>query len=210
MIQGESMTVLTTQRLVLRPWRVDDEQEAQALYRYASDPDIGPSAGWSVHHNVEESMGIIRKVLATPETFAITAADEDIPIGSIGLSYDTVIFTSTEIDGNRYGSGLTGNESKPQACEFGYWIAKPYWGRGLVPEAVRELFRHGFEDLGLDSMWARHDIENVKSKRVMHKCGMHYEGTMHHVHMELLPGEVYRDEDVRRITRDEWLLLQDQ
>lgn len=198
------MTVLQTERLVLRPWKVDNELEARVLYRYASNPEIGPSAGWSIHNSSQESADIIRTVLAVPNTFAITMKGNDEPIGSIGLSYGTVIFTSTEVDGNRYGSGMNSEGNKPQACEFGYWIAKPYWGRGLVPEAVRELLRYGFADLGLRAMWARHDVENIKSQRVMQKCGLSYAGTMHHVRMELLPGEVYRDEDVRRITRAEW------
>ena len=44
-------TVLETKRLILRPWK-DDEADAQALFRYASDPEIGPNAGWLPHESV--------------------------------------------------------------------------------------------------------------------------------------------------------------
>ena len=203
------MTELATERLILRPWKVDDEHETQALYRHASNPDIGPAAGWATHTSSEESAEIIRHVLAVPGTFAITCSGSDEPIGSIGLSYGTLIFTSAEVDGNRYGSGLKVEGQQAKACEFGYWIAQEYWGRGLVPEAVQMFFRYGFERLGLNAMWARHDVGNIKSRRVMEKCGMRYAGTMHDVHMELLPGDVCRDEDVRRITREEWESQQD-
>ena len=54
---------LETQRLVLRPWAAEDAQE---LYRYASDPMVGPAAGWPVHRSVAESRQIIREVLSAP------------------------------------------------------------------------------------------------------------------------------------------------
>ena len=50
--EGQSMTVIETERLILRPWREDD---AADLYRYASDPEVGPAAGWAAHTSVEDS-----------------------------------------------------------------------------------------------------------------------------------------------------------
>ena len=50
--------ILTTKRLILRPW---DETDAESLYKYAKDPSIGPIAGWPVHTSVENSLEIIRK-----------------------------------------------------------------------------------------------------------------------------------------------------
>ena len=60
--------ILETERLILRPWREDDAEE---LYKYASDPDVGPPAGWSPHTSVENSREIIRTVLSAPETYAV-------------------------------------------------------------------------------------------------------------------------------------------
>lgn len=57
-----------TQRLILRPWR---ESDAQALYEYAKDPQVGPAAGWPPHTSVENSRKIIRDVLSAPETYAV-------------------------------------------------------------------------------------------------------------------------------------------
>ncbi|WP_247644876.1 GNAT family N-acetyltransferase [Bifidobacterium pseudolongum] len=47
------MTTLQTERLVLRPWR---ESDAEALYEYAKNPNIGPAAGWPPHKDVEDSL----------------------------------------------------------------------------------------------------------------------------------------------------------
>ena len=58
--------------------------------------------------------------------------------------------------------------------EIGYWIGVPFWGKGLIPEAVRELARHGFEDLKLDKTWCGYFDGNEKSKRVQEKCGFHF------------------------------------
>ncbi len=60
-----SKTILETERLILRPWTVDDAEE---LYKYASDPDVGPAAGWPPHTSVENSRDIIRM---TPPCYAI-------------------------------------------------------------------------------------------------------------------------------------------
>ena len=63
--------LLETERLILRPW---EERDAEDLYPYASDPDVGPAAGWPAHRSVEESREAIRTVLSGPEDFATSCA----------------------------------------------------------------------------------------------------------------------------------------
>ena len=48
---------METERILLRHW---EEADAEALFKYASDPDVGPRAGWPAHQSVEESREIIR------------------------------------------------------------------------------------------------------------------------------------------------------
>ena len=77
------MTQLETSRLILRPWCGSD---AQALYRWARDPEVGPSAGWAPHTSVENSREIIRTVLSEKGTFAVLLQGGDGgPIGSVGV-----------------------------------------------------------------------------------------------------------------------------
>lgn len=57
--------MIETARLILRPWQ---ESEADSLFKYARDPDIGPIAGWTPHTSVENSLEIIRTVFSAPET----------------------------------------------------------------------------------------------------------------------------------------------
>ena len=64
--------MMETERLLLRPWQ---ESDAEALYRWASDPEVGPAAGWSPHTSVENSRDIIRTVLSEEGTFAVVPKD---------------------------------------------------------------------------------------------------------------------------------------
>lgn len=139
---------IQTRRLLLRPWT---EADAPALYKYASDPDIGPAAGWAVHPNVEHSREILRTTLIAEHSFALTLPDTDEPIGSIGLFG---------------GDTCSGGE-----LELGYWLGKPYWGQGLMSEACRAVLAYGFEALHCRRIWCSHFRGNEKSRRVMEKCG---------------------------------------
>jgi ribosomal-protein-alanine N-acetyltransferase len=84
--------------------------------------------------------------------------------------------------------------------ELGYWLRRACWGRGLVPEAVRAVIRHGFEHEGLERIQARCAVENAASARVMEKAGMSYEGTLRRY--ERIGGEL-RDMKFYAILREE-------
>lgn len=60
--------MVETDRVILRPWR---ESDAEALFKYASDPDVGPRAGWPPHKSVEDSFEVIRTVFNNETTWAI-------------------------------------------------------------------------------------------------------------------------------------------
>ena len=78
----------------------------------------------------------------------------------------------------------------------------PFWGQGLIPEAVRELIRRGFEDLGLSTLWCGYFEGNDKSRRVQEKCGFTYHHTNEDVHWKAMDD--IRTEHVTRLTRAEW------
>ena len=176
--------MLETKRLILRPWR---EEDAEVLYKYAKSPEVGPVAGWPVHTSVENSREIIKDVLSAPETYAVVLKETGEPVGSVGL--------------------MVGEQSNititPQEGEIGYWIGRPYWGQGLIPEAVRELMRYGFEELGLMTLWCAYFDGNEKSHRVQEKCGFRY----HHTEKDKLwhlTNEV-RTEHISCISREQWM-----
>ena len=176
---------LETRRLILRPWR---ESDAESLYAFAKDPQVGPIAGWPPHTSVEDSLQIIRNVLSAAETYAVTLKSEgDRPVGSIGLMQGAA-------------SNLRLGEKEG---EIGYWIGVSYWGRGLIPEATEELIRHAFEDLGLENLWCGYFDGNEKSKRVQAKCGFIDHHTAPNVPWPLM-GDI-RTEHITHLTKSEWL-----
>ena len=83
--------------------------------------------------SVENSRGIINTILSAPETYAVLLKSTGRSVGSIGLMI-----------GKQSDIGLPNDE-----CEIGYWIGVPYWGQGLIPEAVRELQRRAFNAFGM-------------------------------------------------------------
>ena len=58
--------------------------------------------------------------------------------------------------------------------ELGFVLSKDYWGRGLMPEAVRAVIEYGFKTLGLDAFTCDHFAENSRSRRVIEKCGFKF------------------------------------
>lgn len=151
--------MIETCRMCLRPWR---DEDAPALYRYASDPRVGPIAGWPVHTDVENSREIIRGVLSEPETYAVVLKQSGEPVGSAGIMLP----------------GRGNLPMEPGEAEIGYWIGVPYWGRGLIPEAVEALLKRCFTELDCRRVWCVSFEGNQRSERVQEKCGFIYQRTI--------------------------------
>ena len=121
---------LKTERLILRRW---EDNDAESLFEYAKDPDVGPIAGWPAHQRIEESRDVIKNVFNGKEAYAICLKTDNIAIGAIELKLN----------------GHTDMTEQDDECELGYWLGKPFWGQGIVPEAVKEMLRYAFEDIGM-------------------------------------------------------------
>jgi RimJ/RimL family protein N-acetyltransferase len=178
-------TIIETKRLILRPW---NEKDAEALYKYASDPRVGPVSGWPAHKSIEESREIIHKVLLADETYAVILKETGEPVGSIGLMRNA----------RTYSADMDNSEG-----EIGYWIGVPYWGQGLIPEAVDELLQHAFQNLQLNAVWCGYYDGNEQSKRVQEKTGFRYHHTETDKPCPMLDER--RTEHFTKITKEEFL-----
>ena len=122
-----------------------------------------------------------------PEAYAVCLKEDSKPIGAIELML----------------GGSSVNELKSaDECELGYWIAKPFWGQGLIPEAARELLRRAFEDLGMSKVWCGCYEGNEKSKRVQEKLGFKYQYTRNDVFVPA--SDETRTEIMSCMTKEEW------
>ena len=147
---------IETDRLILRAWK---ESDLEDFYAYASHTDVGVHAGWNPHKTMEESKMILDMFIREKKVFALELKETGTVIGSLGLEEPNPDPVS---DG--YGR------------EIGYVLGKEYWGRGLVPEAVKAVIDYCFHVLGFDFLTCCHFVQNHRSRRVMEKCGFTYFG----------------------------------
>ena len=175
--------ILKTRRLILRQFK---ESDAEDLYKYAKDPNVGPMAGWPAHKSVSESKRVIKEILNKPETYAICLKTDNKVIGAISLKL----------------KGQTDMTDRDDECELGYWLGKPFWGRGITPEAANEIIRHAFEDLSINAIWCGYYDGNIKSKRVQEKLGFKYVRTTKNLNVPLM-GET-RTGHSSILTKDDW------
>ena len=145
--------MMETERILLRPWRDGD---AGSLFKWASDPDVGPRAGWPPHRSEAESLEIIRTVFQdATNTWAIEWKETGEAIGAMGY-------------GPSCNCNLPAREGEPIT---GYWVAKPYWNKGICTEALRLMIAHIRNTTDIRSLISGHFVDNPASGRVMEKCG---------------------------------------
>ena len=152
--------ILETERLILRPFCRED---AQAMYdNWASDPEVTKFLSWPTYKSVNDAHEILNIWLESYEKpdfyqWAIVLKELKQPVGSI-----SVVNLDHRVD----------------MAEIGYCIGKPWWGRGIMPEAMAAVMRYLFEEVGFQRLEAGHDPENPASGAVIRKCGLKYEGTL--------------------------------
>jgi RimJ/RimL family protein N-acetyltransferase len=167
-----------TERLGFRHWNEDD---AEVLFSMAKEKEVGSPCGWPAHTTIEDSINVIKNVFTNPENYAICLKESGEPIGTADLMFHY--------------------ENKDE-CELGYWLGKPYWGQGIMPEACTLLLKRAFEDLNVSKVWCGYYQGNEKSKRVQEKLGFKYNRTDENVKVSLL-NEV-RTNVVNLLTKEEW------
>lgn len=154
-----SDTTLETERLILRPFQ---ETDLEDLYAYASVEGVGESAGWPHHTSMETSRRVLESFIRGRNIFAVVWKETGRVIGSLGL-HESWTEQEPEYRGLR-------------CVEIGYVLAKEFWGRGLMTEAVKRVIRYCFEECCLDALTICHFEENDRSRRVIEKCGFRYVG----------------------------------
>ena len=148
---------LSTDRLELRPFRVEDEE---AVFQICSEKEIAANTRTIPHpYPRAQAAHWIKQhpemwISGKSAVFAICERLTGRVIGAIGLEI------------NR----------EDQNAELGYWIDKNEWGQGYCTEAAREVVRYGFENLSLHRIFASFMTTNPASGRIMDKIGMKTEG----------------------------------
>lgn len=171
--------ILTTARLVLRPFVLAD---APAVQRLAGHVEIA------------------RSTLLIPHPYPEGAAEEWIR-GHDDYS-DNIIFAVALRDGGE-AMGAVGLhvERKHNRAEIGYWLGVPFWGNGYMTEAARAVVGYALTEADLNRVFACHFTRNPASGRVLLKIGMQREGTMR---QHLVKWGERVDVDYYGIVREDW------
>lgn len=162
----EQHPVLETERLLLRPITMDD---APDVFDYASDPESNKYMPWDTHQTIADTIAYLETIpknyVARERLgFAITLKPDGKYIGA--CDFHTI-------------------SEKHHRVMLGYVLNRKYWGNGYMTEAVREMIRFAFEEMGMHRVAATCDADNIRSSNVMERCGMTLEG-------------VFKDYEVRR------------
>jgi len=171
---------LETERLILRKFVRPD---LDAFYAYCQHPEVGPNAGWKPHESIEESLKYLEMMMEGNEVLAIVDKISNKVIGSVGMHEDTM----------RNTKGVK---------MVGYVLAKEFWGKGMMTEAVKEVMRHAFEVEHLELISVQHFANNAKSKRVIEKLGFKSEGTIRYARK--IFDDSIEDLVCYSLTRREW------
>lgn len=176
---------IETERLILRAWR---ETDLDDFYEYASVDGVGQMAGWLPHGSLEESRRILTNFINGKKTFALELKENGKVIGSLGLEE-----REDDLD---ISEALSGRE-------IGYVLSKTYWGRGLMPEAVKAVIDYCFTQLDFDWLTCGHFVRNDQSRRVVEKCGFRYQKDMiYHTRFGTKePTKLYLLENTGKIVR---------
>lgn len=150
-----SNVIIKTDRLVLRPWEMEDLQD---FHRYASVDGVGQMAGWLPHESIDISREILNHFVEGKKTFALEYQGK--VIGSVGIElYNEDTYPELE---ELHGRSL------------GYVLSRDYWGEGLMPEAVKAVVNYLFAVGKLDFILISHFVWNDRSRRVIEKNGFSY------------------------------------
>ena len=151
---------IETERLILRKFELSDADDM--FNNYASHEIVTTFLTWQPHKTIEDT-NIYLSNIVLPDyenentyRWAIVLKETNSVIGCIDV---------------------VRKDMERKRAEIGYVLSDYHWGKGIMPEAGKEVVKYLFEE-GFVRIQAIHDVNNPKSGRVMQKIGMEYEGTL--------------------------------
>ena len=146
---------LKTKRLIIRDLSLKDEED---YFEYASNPNVGPNAGWKPIENMVIARRVLSGLILSNETFGIVLKDEKKLIGTISLY-------------------STSTRKWKYARSVGFSLNYNYWNKGYTTEALRAFIDYIFNKTDCQIIEIGHHVGNEASRKVILNCGFKYDGT---------------------------------
>lgn len=131
-------------------------KDAAALFKLANDEEIASWCGWKPHKSKEDSLKIIKTVLSVKECYAIRANNK--LVGAIQLK----LKGQSNIINSDYGG------------ELGFWVGREYHNKGYCFEAMKQILKHAFFDLKLETIYCGYYEGNIPCKNLQEKFGFKF------------------------------------
>lgn len=141
----------------MRDWKITD---APSIAKYANNKNVWINLRDAFPHpyTLKDAERFLSHVIGTnPKTFFAIATPSE-AVGSIGLTLGKDVHRFT--------------------AELGYWLAEPFWGKGIVTRAVRTLTAYAIQELNLHRIFAEPYTTNLASVRILEKAGFKREGRL--------------------------------
>lgn len=146
---------IRTERLLVRLPQISD---ADSIALYAGDLDIA------------------RMTTRIPHPYPRPAAEMWVLMTRAGYAAGGNMALTVEYESKAIGGGGLFRRAPDSDWEIGYWIGKPWWGRGLATELGEGLLAFARDELGTQRVIAGHYDDNPASGRVLEKLGFAYTG----------------------------------
>jgi len=147
--------MLESERLILRNYK---ESDLEDYWEYVTNPKIGPACGWPPYTDKSLAFERLKYETTKPNQFAIVYKPDNKVIGSIELM---------DYNPERYESIEVVNGAK----EIGFLLSEKYWGKGIMPEALKLVMEYAFNTLNVPVIVMSHSDANIQSGRVQEKLG---------------------------------------
>lgn len=149
-----------TERLILR--RFVEEDAEKMFVNWSGDPEITEFLEWPAHADVDVTRSVVStwvKKYGDPTFYqwVMVKKENNVPIGSISVIH-----------------------SDFDAVEIGYCTAKKDWGKRYTTEALEALLTYFFDDVHLNRIFGKTDVENKRGQAVMKNAGMRFKETIPH------------------------------
>ena len=144
-------------QLILRPYQPSD---IESLVKHADNFNISKhlTNKFPFPYEKKDGEAFIRLALShEPLQIKAIVLDDEV-IGSIGVHQLADIYS--------------------KSAEIGYWIAEDFWGKGIVPLAIKEMLKYGFDTFDIERIFARTTHTNLASQQVLKKSGFIFEASL--------------------------------
>jgi len=182
MLKHKGTQELCTERLRLRRYDISDA--GNMFKNYSSDARVTKFLSWKPYENVKDV-----------ENYLAAVVDK--------YAFPNVYHWAIETNGEIIGSiSVMSVDEKNHNCEIGYCIGHDYWSKGITSETLSAVMTFLFNEVGMHRIFAKHDVENPASGKVMQKCSMTYEGRLREHYLR--HDGTYSDALVYSILRKEY------